>query len=212
MHTCLECRAEQEDLSRRTFLKRALGVAGATLVLNFFTAEFLRCSASAATNAGKTLVIVFQRGGNDGLNTVVPYSDPQYYVVRPSALSGAGNIGIPQPGTGDGSGIDLPGTGSAMHPTIQPFLDLYNNNTLAIVTQAGFSGSTQSHFTDQDTIERGSSGQQTGGSIDIFRQSALWGRPPFVLPGWGGSGRFVAWGDSGPCHQRPVSLEFCETR
>ncbi len=30
------CRAEQEDLSRRTFLKRALGVAGATLVLNFF--------------------------------------------------------------------------------------------------------------------------------------------------------------------------------
>jgi uncharacterized protein (DUF1501 family) len=155
MHTCLECRAEQEDLSRRTFLKRALGVAGATLVLNFFPAEFLRCSASAATNAGKTLVIVFQRGGNDGLNTVVPYSDPQYYVVRPSALSGAGNIGIPQPGTGDGSGIDLPGTGFAMHPTIQPFLDLYNNNTLAIVTQAGFAGSTQSHFTDQDTIERG---------------------------------------------------------
>jgi uncharacterized protein (DUF1501 family) len=158
MDTCPECRAEraeQEDLSRRTFLKRALGVAGATLVLNFFPSEFLRRTASAATNAGKTLVVVFQRGGNDGLNTIVPYSDPRYYVVRPSALNGAGNIGIPPPGGGDGAGINLPGTGFAMHPAIQPFLDLYNNNTLAIVTQAGFVGSTQSHFTDQDIIERG---------------------------------------------------------
>jgi len=155
METCQHCLAAQEDLSRRTFLKRALGVAGATLVLNFFPTEFLRRSASAATNAGKTLVVVFQRGGNDGLNTIVPYTDPQYYVVRPSALSGAGNIGIPPPGTGDGTGIDLPGTGFAMHPAIRPFLDLYNNNSLAIVSQAGFTGSTQSHFTDQDIIERG---------------------------------------------------------
>ena len=95
MKTCQHCRAEQEDLSRRTLLKRVLGVAGAALVLNFFPSEFLRRTAAAATNAGKTLVVVFQRGGNDGLNTIVPYTDPRYYVVRPSALSGAGNIGIP---------------------------------------------------------------------------------------------------------------------
>ena len=155
MKTCQHCQAAQEDVSRRTFLKRALGVAGATLVLNFFPSDFIRRTAAAATNAGKTLVVVFQRGGNDGLNTIVPYSDSQYYAVRPSALSGAGNIGIPPPGGGDGAGINLPGTGFAMHPAIQPFLDLYNNNSLAIVTQAGFAGSTQSHFTDQDIIERG---------------------------------------------------------
>ncbi len=170
MHTCPECRVEQENLSRRIFLKRALGVAGAALVYNFVPSEFLRRTASAATNAGKTLVVVFQRGGNDGLNTIVPYSDPQYYVVRPSALMGAGNIGIPRPGTGDGAGIDLPGTGFAMHPAIQPFLDLYNNNTLAIVTQAGFAGSTQSHFTDQDTIERGLF-QATDGWLNRYLQA-----------------------------------------
>jgi uncharacterized protein (DUF1501 family) len=89
------------------------------------------------------------------LNTIVPYTDKQYYVVRPPASPGTGNIGIPKPGAGDGAGIDLPGTGFAMHPAIQPFLDLYNNNELAIVTQAGFANSTQSHFTDQDIIERG---------------------------------------------------------
>lgn len=170
MEACQHCRAEQEDLSRRTFLKRALGVAGATLMLNFFPAEFLRRSASAATNAGKTLVVVFQRGGNDGLNTIVPYTDPQYYAVRPSALSGAGNIGIPPPGSGDGAGIGLPGTGFAMHPAIQPFLDLYNNNALAIVTQAGFAGSTQSHFTDQDIIERGFF-QATDGWLNRYLQA-----------------------------------------
>ena len=155
MDACEHCCAAQEDLSRRTFLKRALGVAGATFVMNFLPASFISRIASAATNAGKTLVVIFQRGGNDGLNTIVPYTDPQYYVVRPSAVNGAGNIGIPAPGSGDGAGINLPGTGFAMHPAIQPFLDLYNNNTLAIVTQAGFAGSTQSHFTDQDIIERG---------------------------------------------------------
>jgi uncharacterized protein (DUF1501 family) len=170
MHTCPECRTEEEDLSRRRFLIRALGVAGATLALNFFPASFLRRTASAATNAGKTLVVVFQRGGNDGLNTIVPYTDPRYYVVRPSALNGAGNIGIPPPGGGDGAGINLTGTGFAMHPAIQPFLDLYNNNTLAIVTQAGFAGSTQSHFTDQDIIERGIF-QATDGWLNRYLQA-----------------------------------------
>ena len=170
METCRHCRAEQVDLSRRTFLKRGLGVAGATLVLNFFPASFLRRTASAATNAGKTLVVVFQRGGNDGLNTIVPYTDHQYYIVRPSALNGAGNIGIPRPGTGDGAGIDLPGTGFSMHPSIQPFLDLYNNNTLAIETQAGIAGSTQSDFTDQDIIERGLF-QATDGWLNRYLQA-----------------------------------------
>lgn len=161
MSTCQQCQAAKEDLSRRTFLKRALGATGAALVLSFFPVEFLRRTAAAATNAGKTLVVIFQRGGNDGLNTIVPYQDPQYYVVRPSAAGGAGNIGIPPPGNGNGSGIAIPNSVFAMHPAIQPLLDLYNNNTLAIITQAGFAN-TLSHFTDQDTIERGVFSMQDG--------------------------------------------------
>ena len=57
-----------------------------------------------------------------------------------------------------------------MHPAIQPFLDLYNNNSLAIVTQAGFAGSTQSHFTDQDIIERGIF-QATDGWLNRYLQA-----------------------------------------
>jgi uncharacterized protein (DUF1501 family) len=117
-------------------------------------------TARAAANAGKTLVVVFQRGGNDGLNTIVPYTDGQYYSMRPRSTSGG--IGILPPGSGDGSGLDLPGTGFAMHPSIQPLHTLYTSNRLAIVTAAGFAGSTQSHFTDQDTIEHGLPDQRDG--------------------------------------------------
>ncbi|MBI3356750.1 MAG: DUF1501 domain-containing protein, partial [Nitrospirae bacterium] len=160
MNTCQHCQAVKDNLSRRTFLKRVLGATGAALVMSFVPADFLRRTAAAATNAGKTLVVIFQRGGNDGLNTIIPYQDPQYYVVRPSAANAAGNIGIPPPGSANG-GIAIPNSAFAMHPAIQPLFDLYNNNTLAIITQAGFAN-TLSHFTDQDTIERGVFSMQDG--------------------------------------------------
>ncbi len=154
MDTCHCCSQTPEDLSRRTFLKRAVGTTAAALAMSLFPLAFSRLgNALAASNSGKTLVVVFQRGGNDGLNTVMPYTDPEYYVMRPQPSNNG--IGIPPPGSGDGAGIDLPGTGFAMHPAIQPFLDLYTNQTLAVITAAGFAGSTRSHFTDQDTIEHG---------------------------------------------------------
>ena len=37
----------------------------------------------AQCSNGKTLIVLFQRGGCDGLNTVVPYGDPHYAAVRP---------------------------------------------------------------------------------------------------------------------------------
>lgn len=158
---CPCCPSTFESLSRRSLLKRVLGAAATAVAANMFPLEALfQGTARAATNAGKTLVVVFQRGGNDGLNTIVPYSDPQYYVMRPRAMSGG--IGILPPGSGDGAGLDLPGTGFAMHPSIQPLHALYTSNRLAIVTAAGFAGSTQSHFTDQDTIEHGLPEQRDG--------------------------------------------------
>jgi uncharacterized protein (DUF1501 family) len=154
MDHCRCCSSAFQDMSRRTWLKRAAGTAAAALAARLFPLEVLLSGTSyAATSAGKTLVVVFQRGGNDGLNTIVPYSDPQYYVVRPRSTNGG--IGILPPGSGDGAGLDLPGTGFAMHPSILPLHPLFTSGRLAIATAVGFAGSTQSHFTDQDTIEHG---------------------------------------------------------
>ncbi|MEQ1793963.1 MAG: DUF1501 domain-containing protein [Nitrospira sp.] len=161
MKHCHCCSSTFQQVSRRTVLKRALGVAATAFAANMFPLEALfQGTARAAANAGKTLVVVFQRGGNDGLNTIVPYTDTQYYAMRPRSTSGG--IGILPPGSGDGAGLDLPGTGFAMHPSIQPLHALYTSNRLAIVTAAGFAGSTQSHFTDQDTIEHGLPDQRDG--------------------------------------------------
>lgn len=161
MKHCHCCSSTFQQVSRRTVLKRALGVAATAFAANMFPLEALfQGTARAAANAGKTLVVVFQRGGNDGLNTIVPYTDTQYYVMRPRSTSGG--IGILPPGSGDGAGLDLPGTGFAMHPSLQPLHALYTSNRLAIVTAAGFAGSTQSHFTDQDTIEHGLPDQRDG--------------------------------------------------
>lgn len=154
MGHCHCCSSAFQQVSRRTVLKRALGLAATAFAAHMFPLDlFFQGRAQAASNAGKSLVVVFQRGGNDGLNTIVPYSDPQYYVLRPRSTSGG--IGILPPGSGDGSGLDLAGTGFAMHPSMLPLYGLYTTNRVAIVTAAGFAGSTQSHFTDQDTIEHG---------------------------------------------------------
>lgn len=154
MEHCHCCSETFQNISRRSLLKRAAGMAATAFAANMFPLDFFfPANARAATNAGKTVIVVFQRGGNDGLNTIIPYTDPQYYVVRPRSTNGG--IGILPPGSGDGSGIDLPGTGFAMHPSIQALFPLFSTNRLAVVTTAGFAGSTQSHFTDQDTIEQG---------------------------------------------------------
>src|SRR6188472_2365706 len=76
--------------SRREFLARGLygiGVgAGLPMVLNR-TSAVLTSQALQGTSLEKhperILVVVELSGGNDGLNTVVPYSDPAYYRARP---------------------------------------------------------------------------------------------------------------------------------
>ncbi|MBA5865908.1 MAG: DUF1501 domain-containing protein [Nitrospira sp. CR1.3] len=182
--SCRCCGESMEILSRRMFLRRAAGSAAAATFLSLFPGAFFpRETALAATNAGKTLVVVFQRGGNDGLNTVVPYQDAEYYVMRPRATNGG--IGILPPGSGDGAGLDLPGTGFAIHPSIQPLLNLYANGTLAVVTRAGFAGSTQSHFTDQDTIERGVFSMQDGWLNRYLQAVPAAGSPNIRAAGFG---------------------------
>ena len=69
-------------MKRRTFLRNSVAAAGAFLLDNPLAPRFRFASAQAAgVNA---LVVVFQRGGCDGLNTVVPYAEMEYYNLRSS--------------------------------------------------------------------------------------------------------------------------------
>ena len=135
-----------EPINRRVFLK---GGAMALIALAR-PPEFLARSLLAETRAAarrKTLICVFQRGAADGLSMVVPFGDPAYYAARRS-------IAIARPGGGSGA-LDLDGH-FGLHPSLQPLMDLYRRNELAIVHAAGSPATTRSHFEAQDIMETAS--------------------------------------------------------
>ena len=97
------------DGARRSFLKSAgLGF----LALGLPPAFLVRAAGAEQAARGKVLVVVFQRGGMDGLNVVVPFKDRAYYKLRP-------NIAIAEPGSGAERAIDLDGF-YGLHPAL-PF-------------------------------------------------------------------------------------------
>jgi uncharacterized protein (DUF1501 family) len=73
--------------SRRQFIQQSVGAFAGFLAIDSIFARAARAAAAVsapAAVAGRSLVVVNLQGGNDGLNTVVPFGDPDYYRVRPT--------------------------------------------------------------------------------------------------------------------------------
>ncbi len=126
--------------SRRDFLRKGLygvGVtAGLPLLLSrtteALTAEALR-GTSMETNPERILVVVELSGGNDGLNTVVPFGNDEYYRVRP-------NIGIRE------SDVITIEDGFGLHPSMVGFERLYKDGMMGVVHGCGYDNPSLSHF------------------------------------------------------------------
>jgi uncharacterized protein (DUF1501 family) len=138
------------NLSRRSFLKST----GLGFLAFGLPPSFLVRAAGAEQNArGKSLVVVFQRGGMDGLNVVVPFKDQAYYTLRPT-------IAVKEPASGEERGIDLDGY-FALHPALAPLKAIYDKRQLAIVHAAGSPDNSRSHFDSQDYMELGTPGTKS---------------------------------------------------
>jgi uncharacterized protein (DUF1501 family) len=132
------------SITRRVFLRNsALAVVGTAAVPSFLTRAAFGAVEGPLRN--KRLVVIFQRGAADGLNIVIPYSEPQYYAMRPS-------INIPRKAV-----LDLDGH-FGLHPSLAPFQPLWQQGHLAIVHAAGSPDTTRSHFDAQDFMETGTPG------------------------------------------------------
>ena len=156
--------------SRRKFLKSA-GLGALALAM---PPAFLVRAAGAQTNSrGKVLVVIFQRGGMDGLNAVIPFKDAAYYALRPS-------IAVPEPAAGEGRAIDLDGF-YALHPALVSLKSLYDKGQLAIVHAAGSPDNTRSHFDAQDSMELGTPGTKNtpDGWLNRALVSGMETRSPF---------------------------------
>jgi uncharacterized protein (DUF1501 family) len=110
--------------------------AGLPFILNR-TSAALAAQALAGTSVEKysnrILVVIELSGGNDGLNTVVPFGDAAYYQARPK-------LGIPE------RDVIKITDGFGFHPSMVGFERLYKDGNLAIVHGCGYDHPSLSHF------------------------------------------------------------------
>ena len=148
MHDDCGC-TEYRQLSRRQFLGTAAGgLAGATAVFP----EWLPKVVLAESFAGNRDVIlsIFQRGGADGLNLLVPFGDANYY-------SGRSTIAIPRPDSGlpASQRVNALDNFFGFAPALAPLLPAYGAGHLLPMHAVGQTFVSRSHFDAQRFMEVG---------------------------------------------------------
>ncbi|MFQ5653272.1 MAG: DUF1501 domain-containing protein [Planctomycetota bacterium] len=93
--------------------------------------------------AGRILVLVELHGGNDGLNTVIPYRSERYRELRP-------RLAIPR---GDVLPLD---DSLALHPSLKPLREIWDAREIALVLGVGYAQPNRSHFRSIEIWETGS--------------------------------------------------------
>src|SRR5215204_3037721 len=120
-------------MNRRSFLRTSsLLAVGATVP------EFLaRTARAAGPGPGNVLVVLELTGGNDGLNTVIPFADDLYYKSRPT-------LGVPA------KRVLKVDDHVGLHPRLDGLHALHKDGQLAVVQGVGYPNPDRSHFESMD--------------------------------------------------------------
>ena len=144
-------------LTRRAFLRTSLlGAALSWTIPVFLERTFITLNAQAADSSIQTitgkdhpiLVVLQLAGGNDGLNTIIPFEDDLYFRARPT-------LGIPK-----GQVVALDNF-VGLNPSLAPLKGLYDNGNLAIIQGVGYPNPNRSHFRSTEIWQTASDPQQT---------------------------------------------------
>ncbi len=123
--------------SRRNFIKKsAFATVGGMMIPNFLKAFELQNLGKTQENE-KILVIIQLSGGNDGLNTVVPYRNDIYYKSRPS-------IAIPS------EKVLKLNDEVGLNPAMESLRNLYDNGLVSVINNVGYPNPDRSHFRSMD--------------------------------------------------------------
>ncbi|MEP6658215.1 MAG: DUF1501 domain-containing protein [Betaproteobacteria bacterium] len=121
-------------MDRRRFLKAASGWAGAAACSALIEGgASLAWAAPVEGHYRNLLVLIELKGGNDGLNTLVPYADPAYYALRPKLALTRDEV-LP---------LD---ERAALHPALAPLLPLWKDGQMAVLQGVGYPDPNLSHF------------------------------------------------------------------
>jgi uncharacterized protein (DUF1501 family) len=136
-----------DTVTRRRFLIASGVTAGAALAAGagVFTLKEILDTAGWQDRApdAKTLVLVTLYGGNDGLNTVIPYADPAYQAARPQLAYQPAEV------------LHLDGQ-LGLNPGLKGFAGLFAAKRLAIVRGVEYAKPDHSHFRSMDIWQTGS--------------------------------------------------------
>lgn len=121
--------------TRRDFLKTTLGASTllslAPAALNFLVSA-AKAAATRSDGRDTVLVVIQLSGGNDGLQTVIPYADDEYARNRPTLRMRANDVHKINSYMG-------------FHPRMEAFMRLYKDGHLSIIQGVGYPNSDRSH-------------------------------------------------------------------
>ncbi len=127
----------RREFLRRTVLTSALSWTVPTFLANTFSAlqaEAMDKATQITTGKDSTILVVLQMaGGNDGINTVVPFGSDYYYKARP-------RISI------KGDQVLKLSDDVGLHPGLTGFKDLYDAGRLSVIQGVGYPNPNRSHF------------------------------------------------------------------
>jgi len=132
-------------MNRRNFLSITGTFTGGTLLMP----DFLHAYGSTKNiiNGNQCVLFIQLNGGNDGLNTFIPYDDPLYYQLRPKiALSKDVIIGKIR--------------GMGLHPALEGLAAIQQNGDLSIIQNVGYANPNRSHFRSQEIWQTASDSNQ----------------------------------------------------
>lgn len=149
-------------MDRRKFLKQSS--LGSSL---FFVPSFVRAFEEVATSklGYKRLVIIQLSGGNDGLNTVVPFRNDLYYKERPT-------LGLMP------KDIIKLNDELGLNTSLAPLKRLYDKGYVSIINNVGYPNPIRSHFRSMDIWQTGSDSNQYSQSGWIGRYLDTYGKDP----------------------------------
>ena len=159
-------------IPRRRFLQNILGgsaLLSAGLTAPSFLTSTARLLAAQGQRDQKVLVVVQLSGGNDGLNTVIPYRDPLYARNRMALRIASANV-LP---LADGVGL---------HPQMGGMAELYEQGQLAVVQGVGYPNPKRSHFASMDVWHSCQHGDLTDSEQAALARTGWLGRSLDCLP------------------------------
>jgi uncharacterized protein (DUF1501 family) len=194
--------------TRRKFVRTSLLGAAATWTLpvflekTFFALDALATGAATQTITGKdgTILVVLQMaGGNDGLNTVIPYADDAYHVARPRLRLAADQV----------LKID---NHIALNPRLAGLKSLYDEGHVAIVQGVGYPNPNRSHFRSTEIWQTASDADRTlsDGWLGRYFDNCCSGADPTVGVAIGEEApqAFAAKNPTGVTFSRPEQFRF----